>query len=799
MNENHNGQPHLYTDRRMNVISEYGFISEKRRGIIPEILVITTFPPVQCGIASYSHDLVGFLNKKFNQSFSVEVCAIEQTEQEHDYTDRVKSLLHINRPNALTVLAESINDNDNIQLVVIQHEFGLFMGHEAELELFLSKLEKPSLIVFHTVLAQPNEELHKHIQKILDVVDSVIVMTNSSLEIIENNYFVSADKVHVIPHGTHLIRHMNKEVIKEKYHLKENIVLSNFGLLSSGKSIETTLHALPQLIQVHPNIIFLIIGKTHPTVIEQQAETYREGLYDIVQSLGIEKNVRFIDRFLPLRELLEYLQLTDIYMFTSNNPNQSVSGTFSYALSCGCPVISTPIPHAMEVLSNGAGVIVPFNDSLKLAQEALLLLEDQASMADMVSLQREANAVTAWENSAIAHALIFEQMMQTNKPLIFNVQDISLGHLKRMTTSRGMLQFSVYDEPDFLSGYTLDDNARALLVAVEHYSLTREEDDIGLIDIYLGFIESCYTSSGMILNYINYSGEYTDQNYRENLEDARGRAIWALGKTVLHYKELPIDIIRKADYLMKRFADTILKISSPRAMSFTIKGLCFYIDYRREEEYLTIIQIFSDRLVKLYLDESDEGWKWFEGYLTYANSVLPEALLRASEATGIQLYRKVAHSTFSFLLSIIYKKNKLNVVSNVNWLKREELNTQRLEGAEQSVDVAYTILALEYFHQQFPDEQYDIVMSRAFDWYNGANHLSQIIYNPCTGGCYDGLEPGNVNLNQGAESTLCYLLSRFAVERVTRRRKRLQRQTAYTKVRKSEYAQMESRKDVSNS
>ncbi|MFY8137612.1 MAG: glycosyltransferase [Flavobacteriales bacterium] len=799
MNENHNGQPHLYTDRRMNVISEYGFISEKRRGIIPEILVITTFPPVQCGIASYSHDLVGFLNKKFNQSFSVEVCAIEQTEQEHDYTDRVKSLLHINRPNALTVLAESINDNDNIQLVVIQHEFGLFMGHESELELFLSKLEKPSLIVFHTVLAQPNEELHKHIQKILDVVDSVIVMTNSSLEIIENNYFVSADKVHVIPHGTHLIRHMNKEVIKEKYHLKENIVLSNFGLLSSGKSIETTLHALPQLIQVHPNIIFLIIGKTHPTVIEQQAETYREGLYDIVQSLGIEKNVRFIDRFLPLRELLEYLQLTDIYMFTSNNPNQSVSGTFSYALSCGCPVISTPIPHAMEVLSNGAGVIVPFNDSLKLAQEALLLLEDQATMADMVSLQREANAVTAWENSAIAHALIFEQMMQTNKPLIFNVQDISLGHLKRMTTSRGMLQFSVYDEPDFLSGYTLDDNARALLVAVEHYSLTREEDDIGLIDIYLGFIESCYTSSGMILNYINYSGEYTDQNYRENLEDARGRAIWALGKTVLHYKELPIDIIRKADYLMKRFADTILKISSPRAMSFTIKGLCFYIDYRREEEYLTIIQIFSDRLVKLYLDESDEGWKWFEGYLTYANSVLPEALLRASEATGIQLYRKVAHSTFSFLLSIIYKKNKLNVVSNVNWLKREELNTQRLEGAEQSVDVAYTILALEYFHQQFPDEQYDIVMSRAFDWYNGANHLSQIIYNPCTGGCYDGLEPGNVNLNQGAESTLCYLLSRFAVERVTRRRKRLQRQTAYTKVRKSEYVQMESRKDVSNS
>ena len=388
-----------------------------------EILFITSYPPRECGIATYSHDLVKALNNKFNQSFTISICALESENEKHAYAaaslpagPEIKYIFNAEDPDEFIALAKTINDDPAIAIVMIQHEFGFFRKTEDDFSKFLAALTKPVVIAFHTVLPRADESLKAHVQQISAIAESLIVMTHSSEEVLINDYGVPQKKITVIPHGTHLVPHSDKEVLKAKHKLSGKKVLSTFGLLSSGKSIETTLEALPAIIKKNPDVLFLIIGKTHPSVVKQEGEKYRNMLEAKVEALELRQHVQFINYFLPLPDLLEYLQLTDIYLFTSRNPNQAVSGTFSYAISCGCPVVSTPIPHAREVLRNDAGIIIDFDNSQQLADAVISLLKDEQLRKNISSNGLHRMASTAWENAAIAHALLFEKI--SNVPIL---------------------------------------------------------------------------------------------------------------------------------------------------------------------------------------------------------------------------------------------------------------------------------------------------------------------------------------------------------------------------------------------
>lgn len=322
---------------------------------LAEIALITTYPPRECGIATYSKDLVQSLSKKFGNVFDVKICPLETKGVRHSYDQDMQHSL--NTESALDFLqaAYTINMNNRIGAVLIQHEFGLFQQNEQSFNEFLDYIDKPVIITFHTVLPNPSKELKLKVSKMAALCECIIVMTRTSAKILIEQYAISAEKIKVIAHGTHLIEYGNHDLLKMKHNLEGRTVLSTFGLLGPGKSIETTLNALPNIIDNTPDVIFLIIGRTHPTLLKEKGETYRNFLGDRVRQLGLEDHVRFIDEFVPLETLLEYLQLTDIYLFTSKDPNQAVSGTFAYALSCGCPIVSTPIPHAVEVLQNGSG------------------------------------------------------------------------------------------------------------------------------------------------------------------------------------------------------------------------------------------------------------------------------------------------------------------------------------------------------------------------------------------------------------------------------------------------------------
>lgn len=737
---------------------------------VPEIMIITSFPPRECGIATYSQDLILALENKFQHSFNIRICPIETEFEIHNYPKNIKNTLNIDAEDSFENLARSINANHQIEIVMIQHEFGLFKNKETELVHFLKTVNKPVIIVFHTVLPRPDQSIKDLIRKMISLVGSVVVMTQNSANILNTEYEISQEKIYIIPHGTHLVGHADKKILKQKRHFSNRKVLSTFGLMSSGKSIETSLNALPAIISQNPEVLFLIIGKTHPTVVKNEGEQYREMLFRKVIELGLQNHVKFINHFLPLPELLEYLLLTDIYLFTSKDPNQAVSGTFAYALSCGCPIVSTPIPHAREILDHKTGISIDFENSAQLALAVNSLLEDDTFRTQCSLNAQHTMAQTAWENSAISHAKLFIQTSHHHIRLDYKFPPLNLEHIHKLTTDFGMIQFSKINHPDIESGYTLDDNARALVAYCHHFQLFNDTDDLAYIQRYFDFIKYCLQPNHKFLNYVNKEKEFTGQNNETNLDDAQGRAIWSLGYLISMEPLLPRELILESKHVFFNALTHVESIYSTRSISFIIKGLYYFNKDHNSKKVQKLIVKLSDRLVQMYRHEADAEWRWFESYLTYGNSIMPEALLCAFQATGNEVYKDIARDSFDFLLSKFFHNNTLRIISNTSWLQKGQIIDLESVGGEQPIDVAYTIMALTKFREIFPHEKYDAKMKIAFAWFLGKNHLHQIIYNPRTGGCYDGLEQNYVNLNQGAESTVSYLLARLTMDKANPKR-----------------------------
>lgn len=727
-----------------------------------EILIITSYPTRECGIATYSQDLIRSLDNKFSDSLTIKVCAMEADEVDYEYPDEVKYILKTSIASEYEKLAITINNDKDLNVVLIQHEFGFFYDLEEAFLKFITEISIPVVIVFHTVLPNPDEKFKKNVQQIAAACKSIIVMTNTSAGILTRDYGVQPQQISVIAHGTHLVPGLSKTSLKLKYKLKGRRVLTTFGLLSSGKSIETTIEALPAIVEKCPKVMFLIIGKTHPEVVKNDGEKYREMLVQKVEELGLKDNVRFINKYLDLPELLEYLQLTDIYLFTTNDPNQAVSGTFVYAMSCGCPIISTPIPHAKEILTKDTGIIFDFRNTKQLASAVNKLLRNDKLRRSISINTLQKIVSTAWENSAVAHVMLFDKILGDKITIHYNLPAINLKHLNDMTTSTGMIQFSRINQPDIGSGYTLDDNARALVATCMYLETTGDRKIIYKIRKYLRFIKYCQQPEGNFLNYVDKDLHFTGQNEEVNLDDSNGRAIWALGFLTSLTALLPAKLISDAGLMIEKSLPHMRTVSSTRSMAFAVKGLYYYQTAVKSPENIELIKTFANRMVQMYRHESAKNWEWFESYLTYGNSTLPEALLYAWLLTKDAVYKDIALASFKFLLNQIFNENGIEVISNKHWLQKGQKAGQF---GEQPIDVAYTIMTLSTFYHVFNDDDYREKKETAFNWFLGSNRLHQIVYNPCTGGCYDGLEDTHVNLNQGAESTVSYLMARLTLQK----------------------------------
>jgi glycosyltransferase involved in cell wall biosynthesis len=724
-------------------------------------LVLASYPPRVCGIATYTQDLLAALGRVYGNSARFRLCALERGMVQRAYPAEVECTLDTLDEQAYRNLAERVKKDERITGVWVQHEFGLYPGGEGRYLLdLLRSTDKTVTITFHTVLAEPGMERMQMVKDLAATAGHVVVLTDRSAELLRTVYGIAADKITVIAHGTHVIAagHMNEK--KRKLGLEGRMVLTNFGLLSSNKGIEVAIEAMPAIVREVPNAIYLVLGRTHPEIVKQEGEQYRQSLEARVAELGMGEHVQFVDRYLALDELLDYLCATDIYLFTSKDPQQAVSGTFAYAMGCGCPVISTRIPHAQEKLGD-AGILIDFNDPQQLGAAALLLLKNDELRRTMATNALQRMSASSWENVAIAHMAVLSRDAMPGQLPSYKWPAVDLSHLKAMTTPLGIVQFSRNCEPDPASGHTLDDNARALIAMCMLASVT-DRNPADLARTYLRFIRRCQMEDGSFLNYTDDAGTFTSQNQEVNLDDANGRAIWALG-TAAATTELDRSMRDQASAMLQKALPHALTIRSPRAVAFIMKGLH---EYGRAHSDPTLA-VKIDRLGNILLQGIGvhfcEDWKWLEPEVTYGNAVIPEALLIGHLATGDPLYRETALSTMDFLLGHTIRHGRFKAVSNRNWLRR-----QQVEGpgyGEQPIEAAYTILALERFCRAFGRERYAAPMRMAFDWFLGRNHLHQTIYDRNSGGCRDGLEKHNVNMNEGAESTICYLLARLAMKR----------------------------------
>ena len=736
-----------------------------QRGL--KMLIVSSYPPRECGLATFSNDIVNTVSRMFGDTIPIEVCALQNDNAPYKYGDEVTYTLSTSFLQDYRIVAEKINERHDIGLVCVQHEFGLFGGTYGNYILaFLLALNKPVITVFHTVLPKPDNKRKKVVQAIANLSDRIVVLTKKSQSLLIDDYGYQKPKTTLIPHGTHTVLWSQKEILKNKYYYSNKIVLSTFGLLSENKSIETVLYALPEIVKKHPEVIYLVIGKTHPEVLKKEGEHYRNSLIDIVEQYNLENNVVFINEYLDLDQLLEYLTLSDIYLFTSKDPNQAVSGTLAYAMACGCSVIANPIPHAVEILNGSKGILLDDFNKPEAFQNAILrLIENKEERIAMAKTAFSSTRATAWENVAINYGLLFGELTNRTEDLRFNLPPIKIDHIKKLTTDFGILQFSKFSQPDKTSGYTLDDNARALINMVMYFKYFEVPEALKLANIYLSFIEGIQRDDGWFDNYKNFNQQLTKQNLEVNLEDANGRALWSLGYLIGHKQLIAPALVFRAEKCWSKALKRINNIKSPRAIAYAIKGLYHYYLVNEDKKTEKLIRHLADLLLQHYNINSEDNWFWFEDYMTYANNVLPEAMMYSYLVTNEKQFKKIAEISFDFLLALYFMKGQIKVISNKDWFKKKN---ERTFHGEQPIEVATTIIALDLFYEVTGKTKYKDQLELAFSWFMGNNHLKQIMYNPENGASYDGLEDTKVNINQGAESSLCFFKSQIIIHKYSK-------------------------------
>ena len=721
-----------------------------------QILFLGTYPPRECGIATFTQDISNAVARTLFPHVKVKIAAMNRNGINiYNYSDRVKCQINDADIDSYIKTAKEINKNKKIKLVCIQHEFGIFGGEYGNYLIpFLEVLEKPCVITLHSILPNPDDSIKKIVQSIDNRVQSFVVMAEKGKEILQNEYQVKSN-VQVIPHGIPTIPFESSSKEKKSLGYEDKTIISSFGMVGPGKGYEEVIESLPEVVKKFPNLLYLIIGETHPVVRKEQGESYRNFLEEKVKRLGLQDNVKFYNKYITITEIIKYLKATDIYLSSSQNPSQITSGTLVYALGAGRPVISTPFLHAQEAVNEHRGLLTKFKDSESFTKALIELLENPSKRKRM---ERDAYHYTrpmTWPNVAISYEQLFNKYTNLTTKINRVLPPIKMNHLLRLTDNFGIIQFAKNDTPHLDSGYTTDDNARALIACAKYYNSFKDVSKLNQIKTYVNYLNHVQQFDGRILNYVDKDKNLDKERWTE---DAHGRAMWSLG-CLLATPNIPLEIRNDAQQIFKKGLTPMSNFTSPRAIAFIIIGLSEYNSKKPSQENLNHIKNLAERLISHYKDNSTNEWKWFERYLTYSNSKLSEAMFRAYQETNNEKYLEIAEESLNFLNSITFEENIFVPIGQHGWYLKDG---KRAYFDQQPVDVASMVQTLITANKITNKDKYMDLALNTFEWFLGKNSLKQIVYNENTGGCYDGLGEHSININQGAESTVSYLLARLA-------------------------------------
>ena len=722
-----------------------------------KILYMSTFPPRECGIATFTQDLTKAFDNKFAPIIKSKILAMNNDDTNiYNYHSDVIYEVSDTDISEYIEMAKEINKKKSIKLVCVQHEFGIFGGeYGSYLIAFLEVINKPVVITFHSVLPGPNEKLKKVVCAIAEKVHHIVVMTEKGIDILRNDYGIKTD-IKLIPHGIPSIDFEKSTKEKTKLGYKNKILLSSFGMMNSGKGYEYVIDALAEVVKKFPNLLYIIVGETHPVIRKKEGEKYRNFLEKKVIDLGLKNNVKFYNKYVKLNEIISYLIATDLFICSNQEPNQITSGTLVYALGAGRAVVSTPFPHASDIINHERGILTKFGDSDSFKQAIIKVLSDNKLKEKMEKNAYSYTRHMTWPNVALSYRNMFNTYLDTQEKYDTTFPKIKLTHLAKMTDNFGILQFVTHTTPDKSSGYTLDDNARAMIAICMHYEKFKDKSKLKLIKTYLDFIKYVQKENGKLYNFVDYNKNINMDHWTD---DAHGRALWSLG-FLMSIKSLPLNLREEAEEIFKASLKVVDDMQSPRAIAFTIIGLYFYNKVKPNQELISKIKTHSDFLLRIYNETSCTEWKWFERYLTYSNSKLPESLLFAYLATKDKKYLKVALTTLDFLINITFSEDRFAPIGHDGWYIR---HGHKAHFDQQPVDTASMVQTLILANEITADKKYLKDANTAFKWFLGNNALNQTVYDDSTGGCYDGLGESSVNLNQGAESTISYLLARLSL------------------------------------
>jgi glycosyltransferase involved in cell wall biosynthesis len=728
---------------------------------------IATYPPRECGIGTFTNNLFkSMLNndesrEKENEGFIV---AISDHEFIYEYPSEVKLEIRQDLQKDYLEAVEYINLS-GADICILEHEFGIFGGQDGNYILpLLSRLKIPLIVTLHTILKTPSYSQKTILQEICKMADLIVVMSHKAVEFLVDIYRVPIEKIALFEHGVPDI-YFKPEICRKEFKIEKRKVLLTFGFIGRNKGIETVIQALPEIVKKHPEVLYIVLGKTHPNVLRESGEEYRIYLMRLAKSLHVEENVVFLNKFLDEQNLFKYLYACDIYITPYLNEAQITSGTLSYAVGIGAGVVSTPYWHAAELLAEGRGRLFDFGDYKGLSNILNDLFDNSSELKAIKQNAYVYGLGITWPKTGEKYLKAAEDIVKREPKRIEKANTeldllvmppFSLNHINRMTDDTGIIQHAEFGIPNLKEGYCMDDNARALLMVIMDYRQMKNQRALELSTIYLSYIHYMQNPDGTFRNFLSFSRNFLDE---VGSEDSFGRTIWALGFLLGNAPNYAF--YQSGKQLFFNATPNFEKLKSIRSIANTIIGISYYLKSTpSDENMIGKLKNLSFILVKHYDENSTADWQWFEQVIAYDNGLLPLALLHAAEILNDEKIKKTAIESMDFLTKVTLKDQCLSIVGNENWFKKDGV---RSIFSQQPVDAMAMVLM---YHQAFHltmNKEYLSKLYTCFLWFIGENDLKVNLYDFETNGCYDGFDKNGVNRNQGAESTLAYLISYLAV------------------------------------
>jgi glycosyltransferase involved in cell wall biosynthesis len=732
-----------------------------------KLAFIGTYPPRECGIGTFTKNLFNaMLDKNSSTKFKSEgfVVAMNDNDLTYKYPEEVKLTIRQQRQEDYLKAAEFINLS-GADLCILEHEFGIYGGESGVYILpLLHRLEVPVVVTLHTILKTPSYNEKVILIEICKMAQKIVVMTLKAIEFLIEVYQVPEEKIELIEHGVPDI-YFAQEQSKKEFKLQRKKVLLTFGFIGRNKGIETVIRALPKVIDKYPDVIYIVLGKTHPNVLRHSGEEYRIFLMRLVKTLRLEKHVVFLNEFIDEQNLFKYLYASDIYITPYLNEAQITSGTLSYAVGVGAAVMSTPYWHAVELLADGRGKLFNFNDSDSLSSTMIQLLDHPSDLRKMKKKALDFGRRITWPKTGEKYVHLVTGVAEM-PPQITEKDDVqldllilppfSLAHINRLTDDTGIIQHAKFGIPNLKEGYCLDDNARALLMVLMAYWQIKDKRALELSPIYLSYIHYMQNPDGTFRNFLSFSRNFLDE---VGSEDSFGRTIWALGYLL---GNAPNDAYYQTGKMVFfNAAPNFEKLTSIRSIANTIIGISLYLKSNLSDDLMTErLRNLTGILQFRYHECTTSDWQWYENLLAYDNGILPLAMLHAAEILHDEKVNKIAIESMNFLTSHTLKDNYLSIIGNEKWYKKEG---ERSVYAQQPIDAMAMVLMYHQAYHLTRDKAYLSKLYTSFLWFLGENDLRMSLYDFETKGCCDGFESYGVNRNQGAESSLAYLISHLTV------------------------------------